>query len=255
MLTFVVGLSVIILIILFLYGFLNYNLKGMLEKFSKKEHFQNMNPSPVIPEKINVTYNEYGTGDDADSVRPIDDCRKYDMKGYDKLHTNVAVGLPDAPYKYNDYIGEIYIQKENQTLGRDNGKYCVKKPKLLFDGIWSPYLFEKEGWERVEWSLTDGGLFEGETCMKSLFNTLKPMPKWSPPDCPVKCLNDCKEDFYVYCNTEQLTESEKNKFKGGLDKAMNDPQDITDPNDANVICFPSMFSPDGNVNPTTKIGF
>ena len=226
MLSFIIGFSVIILILIFIYGFVNYNLKNMLDKFTNKsEHFTTLSLSP-------------SSSSTSDSVRPVDECVKQDKEGENKVQTSVAVGIPDAPFKYNDYVGSIYLQKDNNELGKENGPYCVKKPKLLYDGVWSPYLYAKNGWETVEWSLTNGNLFEGEVCMKSLYNTLKPMPKWSNPDCPVKCLNEC-EDFYVYCN-------------GPED---NDKQDITDPNDSSVICFPSVFSPDGNKNPTTKIGF
>ncbi len=235
MLSFIVGLVTLFLVLLFIYGFVNSQLKSMLDNFTNQGGIQeNFSPRSLSDNDLIPTPLE------EPSVRPIDDCRKYDMKGEDKVHTNVAVGIPDAPYKYNDYVGEIYIEKPNQEIGRENGPYCIKKPKLLYDGIWSPYLFSKEGYERVEWSLTNGNLFEGEVCMKSLFNTLKPMPKWSAPDCPVKCLNDGNcNDFSVYCN--------------GPD--MNDRQDITAPNDSSMICFPSIFSPDGNKHPTTKIGF
>ena len=219
MLSFVIGLSVIILVILFIYGFVNYNLKTVVDRYinsGEKEDFSNRME---------------------ESVRPIDECVKYDMKGNNKLYTNCSGGIPDAPYKYDFYVGDVYRNIKNESLGKENGPYCVKKPKLLFDGIWSPYIFAKDGYEKTEWSLTNGNLFEGEICMKSLFNTLKPMPKWSPPDCQVKCLNDCQ--IGTYCN-------------GPVD---NDRQDITDPKDSQVICFPSIFSPDGNKDPLTRIGF
>lgn len=216
MFSFVIGFAVILLIILFIYGLFNYQLKNTLDKFSNQENFSNQ---------------------DQESIRPLDECRKYDEKGQQLLQTNVSAGIPEAPYRYNYYVGEIYQNKQDDSLSKESGPYCVKKPKLLFDGIWSPYIFAKDGFERTEWSLTNGNLFEGEVCMKSLYNTLKPMPKWSPPDCKVKCINDC--EVGTYCNGP----------------VMNDPQDITDPDDSQAICFPSIFSPNANKDPLKTVGF
>ena len=172
------------------------------------------------------------------SIRPIDGCKELDEKNADLLRTNTATGIPQAPadQQYIDYVGEVYTYKQpNEALER--GKYCIKKPKLLFDGIWSPYIFTKDGYEHTEWSLTNGKLSEDEVCMKSLYDTLKTMPKELPPDCPVKCLTNC--DVGVYCNGP----------------VFNDPQDLTSKIDEQYICFPSVFSPNGNKNPLPTYGF
>lgn len=203
-----IGISVVVLVILFIYGLVNYNLKSFVGQYIRQENFENQEEE-----------------NEDKSIRPIDECKKMDEKEESILRTAVSGGIPQAPFKYNDYVGDIYFNNKTNPIGKENGKYCIKKPKLLFDGIWSPYQFYNDGWEKTEWELTNGNLSEGEVCMKSLYNTLKPMPKWSPPDCPVKCQNDC--EIGVYCN-------------GPPD---NDPQDLTDANDSTFICFPSVFTP------------
>ncbi len=192
------------------------------------------------------------------SIRPIDGCKELDEKNADLLRTNTATGIPQAPadQQYIDYVGEVYTYKQpNEALER--GKYCIKKPKLLFDGIWSPYIFAKDGFMKVKWELTDGNLFEGDVCMDSLYDTLKPMPKILPPDCPIKCINDCDDpielgkegfcgnkcDLSYYCNGPNFT----------------DPQNISDPidpQDKEVVCFPSIFNQNlKNRKPTSVYGF
>lgn len=224
MISFIVGIVVIFLILLFVYGLFNYQLKGMMDTYVNGKEIQE-----------NFTTNRMEEA----SIRPIDECVKNDMKGDELLHTNCSHGIPNGPFDYKYYVGDVYIpEPTNPELGRKNGKYCVGKQKLLFDGIWSPHIFAKEGYETTKWKLTNGNVTEGEICMKSLYNTLKPMPTELPPDCPVKCLKE--SDIGVYCN-------------GPPD---NDKQDITDPNDEQVICFPSIFTPYADQGKTlSKVGF
>lgn len=224
MMTYVYVISFILLIILFIYGIFNYNLTNALDHYvNNKEKFTNY--LELHPE-------------DNKSIRPLDNCSAQDKKTEKYIYSPSSGGIPENPWKYKFYVQDIYKKdsKVNQ-IGKMNGKYCVKKPKLLFDGIWSPYVFTKDGFEHTKWSLTDENLSEGEVCMKSLFDTLKPMPKELPADCPVKCLTDC--DIGVYCNGP----------------VMNDPQNLTSKIDEQVICFPSVFSPDGNKKPLATYGF
>ncbi len=199
-------ISIFILLIVIFWAGSNYFLKSALDHYSNnKEGFENL------------------TDASNQSIRPIDECSKRDLKEQNILFSPSSGGIPDAPFKYVNYVGEIYREIPNETLGKDNGIYCIKKPKLLYDGIWEPYIFAKNGNEKTEWSLTDGNLFEGDICMKSLYNTLKPMPKYLPADCPPMY----DTTIGVYCNGP----------------VMNDPQDITSPIDSQVIAFPSIFTP------------
>ncbi len=222
MTTLIYILSFFVLFVLFIYGMVNYNLKNALDHYVHKERFTNN--TEILP--LNTT-----------SIRPIDDCSQQDKNKEKLVYSPSAGGIPENPWKYNNYVEDIYKKDATNPLGKENGKYCIKKPKLLFDGIWSPYIFTKDGYEHTKWSLTNGNLSEGEVCMKSLYDTLKTMPKELPPDCPVKCLTNC--DVGVYCNGP----------------VFNDPQDLTSKIDEQYICFPSVFSPDGNKNPLTTYGF
>lgn len=226
MMTYIYIVSFFVIFILFIYGMVNYNLKNALDHYinnnSNKEGFSNY--LEILPE-------------DNKSIRPIDDCTREDIKTKNFVYSPSSGGIPENPWKYNYYVQDVYKKDATNPIGKTNGKYCVSKPKLLFDGIWSPYVFTKDGFEHTKWSLTNGNLSEGEVCMKSLYDNLKTMPKDLPPDCPVKCLTEC--DMGVYCNGP----------------VMNDPQDLTSKIDEQYICFPSVFSPNGNKNPLPTYGF
>ncbi len=222
MTTLIYIISFFIIFVLFIYGMVNYNLKNALDHYINKEKFTNF--TEILPKNDK-------------SIRPIDSCTQQDKDNEKIVYSPSAGGIPDAPWKYNNYVQDVYKKNKDEALGKENGKYCIKKPKLLFDGIWSPYIFTKDGYEHTKWSLTNGNLSEGEVCMKSLYDNLKTMPKDLPPDCPVKCLTDC--DLGVYCNGP----------------VFNDPQDLTSKIDEQYICFPSVFSPDGNQNPLPTYGF
>ncbi len=88
MISFIVGIVVIFLILLFVYGLFNYQLKGMMDTYVNGKEIQE-----------NFTTNRMEEA----SIRPIDECVKNDMKGDDLLHTNCSHGIPNGPFDYKYY--------------------------------------------------------------------------------------------------------------------------------------------------------
>jgi len=197
---------IIIFIILIIFG-LNYLLKKSLDHFisNDKENFENSNNF------------------DETDVNRIDECRKLDNESYEQLNFQTATNIPLSPYNYDDYVGKIYsndmyLEEVNELK---DGKYCLRKPKLLYDGIWDPEINvnKKDGTEFQAWKLTNGNISSGYYCSNKLVETNKPIPpgfidKSAVPSIP------CNEgQYYNY---------------------LIDP--YQDPLDTGIHCFPQIFN-------------
>ncbi len=184
----------------------NYILKSMINNVLSKENFQNI-------ENFN---------NDNIIINPIDDCRKIDQLSQDNLNFQTATNIPLSPYNYKNYIGSIYMNNESSNeLNNKNelhkGKYCLKKSKLLYDGIWDPTIHKESPYEYESWKLTNGNLSDGYYCSNKLLEVNKPFPKnyidksATPPI--------VGGEYYTYFNDTQ-----------------------NDIYDTEIQCFPSVFN-------------
>lgn len=183
-------------------------LKSMVDNVlsNKKEQFQNF---------INDI-------DDIDNsiINPIDECKKIDINAQDTLNFQTATNIPLSPNNYTNYIGNIYIdnniEKDNFSIN-DVNKYCMKKSKLLYDGIWNPIIDKYDNYEHETWDLTNGNLSDGFYCSDKLLEVNKPFPK----------------NFVDKSATPPIVGGEYFTY-------FNDTQD--DIFDTEIQCFPSVFN-------------
>jgi len=142
----------------------NVVLKMMIDNvLSKSEKFQNMNIDNSIDNSI---------------VNPVDDCKKIDLKSEQNLNFQTATNIPLSPNYYQNYIGSIYMNndtKKNNDL--KDGMYCLKKSKLLYDGIWNPIINKDSPYEYESWNLTNGNLSDDYYCSDKLLEVNKPFPE------------------------------------------------------------------------------
>jgi len=138
----------------------NVVLKMMIDNvLSKSEKFQNMNTDNSI-------------------VNPLDDCKKIDLISEQNLNFQTATNIPLSPNYYKNYIGSIYMNddsKKNNDL--KDGMYCLKKSKLLYDGIWNPIINKDSPYEYESWNLTNGNLSDDYYCSDKLLEVNKPFPE------------------------------------------------------------------------------
>jgi len=159
------------IVFIFLFLFLcyaggNYILNNMInnilsgQKLSNKENFENK-------------FEDYG------KINPLDECRKIDEFSQNTLNFQTGTNIPLSPNYYKDYVGNIYCNTEpiKETLELSKGNYCMKKPKLLYDGIWDSNMENNnEGYEYQNWNLTKGNLYEGYYCSDKLLQVNKEIP-------------------------------------------------------------------------------
>jgi hypothetical protein len=167
----------IIFFILFIFlsiASLNYILRRMIDNvLSKNENFENFKNEEILDNCI---------------INPLDECKKMDLEGNNNLNFQNAVNIPLSQNYYKDYIGYIYMNEEeknnNELL---NGKYCLKKSKLLYDGIWESNIINESPYKYEKWNLTNDNLTDGYYCSNKLIEINKDLPlnyidKSSTPD-------------------------------------------------------------------------
>jgi len=178
----------------------NFILRTMIDNIlSKSEKFQNMNDDNLI-------------------INPIDDCKKIDQEAEKKLNFQTATNIPLSPNYYKNYIGSIYMNdniKPNNEL--KDGMYCLKKSKLLYDGIWDPKINKESPYEYETWNLTNGNLSDDYYCSDKLIEINKPFPENYIDKTATPCIEG--EKYYTYFNDTQ-----------------NDKYDIE------IQCFPEIFN-------------
>ena len=178
----------------------NYMLRNMIDSvLSKKENFENIDSDYSI-------------------VNPVDDCKKIDLLSESTLNFQTTTNIPLSPHQYKNYIGNIYMDYKKPINELECGKYCIKKSKLLYDGIWDPIINKENPYEYESWNLTDGNLTDGYYCSNKLIEENKPFPKnyvdfSSTP--PVE-----GGEYYTYFNDK-----------------------VDDVYDKEISCFPSVFNP------------
>jgi hypothetical protein len=179
----------------------NYLLKSMIDNvLSNQEHFNN-------------NENEIES-----AINPTDDCSKIDIDIQNNLNFQTATNIPLSPYYYKNYVGDLYIDtniKEKNEL--TDGKYCLKKGKLLYDGIWDSTISSDNPYEFEQWNMTNGNVTDGYYCSNKLVEVNKPFPKnYIDKSATPPIING---KYYTY---------------------FNDTQD--DVFDTEISCFPSIFN-------------
>ena len=98
-----------------------------------------------------------------------------------------------------------------------DGMYCLKKSKLLYDGIWNPIINKESPYEYESWELTNGNLSDDYYCSDKLLEVNKPFPenyidKSATPEIE-------GGEYYTYFN-----DTENDKY------------------DTEIQCFPQIFN-------------
>jgi hypothetical protein len=197
---------VIIFFVIFIFLIIltaNYFLRYMVDKTINSENFTN---------KKDITHL------DNSIVNPVDDCRKIDNLSENQLNFQTGTNIPLSPNTYKNYVGDIYV---NDDIPLENpfekGNVCLKKPKLLYDGIWNSNQVEDSPYKIQEWNLTNGNLTNGYYCSDKLIQVNQPFNKnfvdmsATPPIIPSK--------YYTYFNDR-----------------------VDDINDTEIHCFPGVFN-------------
>ncbi len=209
MLSLIIAIIFIILFIILCFFGGNYILRGMLEKMvGNKEHFNDFN------EEIN-------------KIAELDECKKIDLENQNQLNFQTATNIPLSPNNYKNYIGSIYINNDANKDANffdngdiDKGKYCLEKPRLLYDGIWDQQIKIESPYEHETWKITNGNLSAGYYCSDKLLQVNKPIPRNYIDKSAVCNNNDSSVDtYYTYFNDTH--------------------DDIFD---TETTCFPSVFT-------------
>jgi hypothetical protein len=180
----------------------NYMLRTMIERvISTNENFENF--------KNSLREN--------DVINPLDECKKIDKLSQDNLNFQTATNIPLSPYNYKNYIGSIYMNETKNKNELTKGKYCLKKSKLLYDGIWEPIIHKEAPYEYESWKITNGNISDGYYCSDKLMEVNKPFP----------------EKYIDKSATPPIVGGEYYTY-------FNDTQD--DVFDTEIQCFPSVFN-------------
>lgn len=152
-----------------------------------------------------------------DVINPLDECKKIDKLSQDNLNFQTATNIPLSPYNYKNYIGSIYMNETKNKNELTKGKYCLKKSKLLYDGIWEPIIHKEAPYEYESWKITNGNISDGYYCSDKLMEVNKPFP----------------EKYIDKSATPPIVGGEYYTY-------FNDTQD--DVFDTEIQCFPSVFN-------------
>ena len=177
----------------------NFVLKMMVDNvLSKSEKFQNMNNDNLI--------------------NPVDDCKKIDIESEKNLNFQTSTNIPLSPNYYKNYIGSIYMNDDiKQTNDLKDGMYCLKKSKLLYDGIWNPIINKESPYEYQSWELTNGNLSDDYYCSDKLLEVNKPFPE-------------------NYIDKSATPEIEGGEYYTYFNDTQNDKYDTE------IQCFPQIFN-------------
>ena len=156
---------------------------------------------------------------DEDVINPTDECKKNDIKAQNTLNFQTATNIPLSPTNYSNFVGKIYTDYEMNTQNEElqKGKYCLKKSKLLYDGIWDPIINKNNDFEQESWNLTNGDLYDGYYCSDKLIQVNKPLPKNYIDESATPPIKD--GDYYTYFNDL-----------------------VDDKYDIELSCFPEIFN-------------
>ena len=201
MISLILAILCIILFIFFCIVGGNYVLRSMVDNvLTSKEGFINSNDANDL------------------IINPVDNCSKIDNDANNQLNFQTATNIPLSPNYYKNYIGKTYIDnQQDYSIENPNAKYCLKKSKLLYDGIWDSNINVDNNYEIETWNLTNGNLSDGYYCSNKLIETNKPFPV----------------DYVDMSATPPIT-------SGNYYTYFNDTKN--DIFDTEIQCFPSVFN-------------
>ena len=152
------------------------------------------------------------------NINPVDQCTKIDEITENTLNFQTATNIPLSPNHYKNYIGVQYIDdNEKEENPFKNGAFCLKKSKLLYDGIWDPEITNESPYEYEKWNLTNGNLSDDYYCSDKLIQINKPIPK-------------------NYIDKSAIYQTDGNKYYTYFNDTVDDIYD------AEISCFPSVFN-------------
>jgi hypothetical protein len=204
MLSIIIGIFLFGIFIFLLISGGNYLLRNMVDHFINdyKENFENKS--------------EYKDK----NIELNDACSKLDLKSQEVLNFQTGTNIPLSQVNYSNYVGDIYIVKDKDRTedNPNNSKYLLKKPLLLYDGIWkSDMQFNKTGDEHQYWDLTNGNIGIDGYWSDDLIRTNKDLPKNYIDKTAV--YQDTNNKYFTYCNDT-----------------------VYDVEDKEIECFPEIFS-------------
>lgn len=168
------------------------------------------------------TFSNYNY-DELKNINEMDECKRNDLENYNQLNFQTATNIPLSPTNYKDYVGNIYIFDNNKEPNQlDKGKYCMSKPKLLYDGIWESKINNESPYEHETWNMTDGNVSSGYYCSDKMIEVNKPIP------------DNYKDKSAVYTTTDSKT------GEGYYYTYFNDTVD--DIYDTEIQCFGEVFN-------------
>ena len=201
MISLIFALIFLILFIFFCIAGGNYLLRSMIDNV--------LSANPI--EGFNNNCDEL-------KINPVDKCRKIDEITNNTLNFQTATNIPLSPTNYKNFVGYQYMfDNEKEQNPFKDGCYCLKKSKLLYDGIWDPNILNKKPYEYETWKLTNGNLSDGYYCSNKLIELNKPFPKNCIDDTAVYQYNGKK--FYTFFNDTE-----------------------NDIYDSQISCFPNVFN-------------
>jgi len=166
MISLIFAIIFLVIFIFFVIAGGNYLLKSALDHVlnnssDSNEGFANINQAENI-------------------VNPTDSCKKIDFENKDKLNFQTATNIPLSPNYYKDHVGVLYTNETDMNDLKNNLKldntYCLKKSKLLYDGIWDDTIKKDGSYVYNKWSLTDGDVSDDFYCSNKLIEINRPMP-------------------------------------------------------------------------------
>ena len=177
-------ITFIILLIFFVicYRFINKTIETMIDNTLAMEHFEN---------------------NDNKNVREDCLCKKKDILSEKLLNFQTPASIPGCHDDYTYYVNDIYINKPEKRPMKNlkcRDKIMIK-PKLLYDGIYEPYIFNNKGFEKVRWKLTNGNITDGYYHSDKLLQMNKDMPE-NCNDCEPK--NDNNYYYYKVAEDDDL---------------------------------------------------
>jgi len=172
----------------------------------------------IIDNVLSVDSLETFSNENFLNVKPVDHCTKIDEITENTLNFQTATNIPLSPNHYKNYIGVQYIDDNQKDINPfKNGSFCLKKSKLLYDGIWNPEIINESPYEYEKWNLTNGNLSDDYYCSDKLIEINKPMPK-------------------NYIDKSAVYQRNGNKYYTYFNDTVNDIYDTE------ISCFPSVFN-------------
>jgi hypothetical protein len=230
---FFIILFIIFLIILSLNGILSRLIDGVVS--NKSETFVSQITGMETRDESKIM-----NKNDQKSVDRKIPLKVHTERGYEQNNFQVPNDIPLSQTSYAYYINKYYMNpKINDSVDEDMeivGNANIKKPALLYDGIWKRDVKSRNDYQRIDWIPTNSinennGMLSIDKMLEQA--RLKPMP------------DDMK---YHLCNTNDLPFWEYDKIcedgdvKSELTGAVNQKCEQKYKSDE-IVCFPIYLDP------------